>query len=412
MILTETINTAVDLASRGDYRAAIEMLGDRWPGVGVEPERHGDRDTEFAQLLCVCGILTVELGSMSAAPLQAPAKDLLSKAARLCDNDTDALRARYWLAVAYLRCGENHEALAVVDALLAEQSAESDVTFLAAAVKGLACLNLGRIDESEQAFESVAGLMSAVSPITQGRYLLNRGMLYRQTDRLDDAIACYEQAITALEIAGSLRLQAAARNNIAGVLMQRGLLDEAHASAAAALELFVKLRDLSHQAKVWDQRARIYSLEQNYVEMERCAARAVEILSAGDHDGWLAEALITHADALAKLGMQRARGALSRALEICDRLTDGKQGRVALDALWKLVKECRTTSDATEREILPVEKKIYQALLAANNGRITPTAHALGYTHQVFQRRLETYFPDLLNQRRQKWRRRKSLFKK
>lgn len=408
MVLTETVDNAIDLACKGDFRQAIETLGDHWPGVGVEPRRDGSSDIEFAKLLTACGILTVELGSWTSIPCQASAKDLLSKSVRLSENEACDV-ARYWLAIAYLRCGENNEALAITDSILGEKNAGAEIVFLAGAVRGLTLLNLGKVAESVEAFDSVMVFFSAVPPMSRGRFLLNRGMLDRSMGRLDEALACYEQAITVFRLAGSVRYQAAALNNIAVVYTKQGRLTEAHAVAKKALAVFEELGDLAHQAKVWDQIAQIYGLQENFEEMEQCASRAVEILSTGDHEGWLAEALITLGTALAHLGMERAKGTLARALAICNRLTDTKQGKFAIAAMWRMVQTGKNVRKAVDRELLPVEETVYREVLAANKGRITAAAEALDMHHQVLGKRIETRFPDLLPPKRK---RHKSIIKK
>lgn len=408
MVLIETVGSAIDLASKGDYREAIEALGDHWPGVGVEPACEGTTDLEYAKLLLVCGILTVELGSWTSTRCQASAKDLLSKSVRLFGNEACDV-ARYWLAIAYLRCGENNEALAITDSILGQKNASAEIVFLAGAVKGLTLLNLGKVPESAQAFDSVEIFLSAVPPMSRGRFLLNRGMLCRASGRLDDALACYEQAISMFRLAGSVRHQAAAHNNIAVVYTEQRRLVEAHAVARKALAVFEELGDLAHQAKVWDQIAQIYGLQENFAQMEQCASRAVEILSASDHEGWLAESLITLGTALAHLGMERTKGTLTRALAICNRLTDTKQAKLAVDAMWRIVKTGKDVRKALDRELLPIEETVYREVLAANRGRITATAETLDLNHQVLAKRLETRFPDLLPPKR---RRHKSLFKK
>lgn len=404
-MISTALELAINLAHRGDFGEAIESLADRWPGVGVEPEPDGAGDVELAGLLLACGILTVEMGSWTSTPLQASAKDLLSKSVRLFGSDGGAELARYWLAVAYLRCGEHNEALAVADSILSDQRASCEFVFLAGAVTGLALLYRGEVSKSEVVFESVAVFLPAVPPMARGRFLLNRGMLFRQTGRFDQAVACHEQAIEAFRLAGSVRYEAAAQNNIAVVYTEQGRYPEALEFASAALAVFEKIGDLAHQAKVWDQIAKIHGMREDFAEMERCASRAVEILSTSDHDGWLAEALITHGSALARLGVERAVRSLRKAISICDHLTDYRQ-------LWNIVKALETATPEISRAVLPIERLIYRTVLAAHNGRVTPAARALGITHGQLNRRLDSTFPELLTERRPKWRRRKSLFKK
>lgn len=410
MILTDSLTLAIDLASRGDFSSAIEVLKDRWPGVGVEPAREDAGDLDYARLLLVCGMLTLELAHTSTTP-EASAKDLLSRSIRLFGDDPGESEARLWLGVAYLRCGENNEALMLADALLSEQKAASDVVFAASGVKGLALLNLGDVAASEQAFESVAMLLPAVPSLTQGRFFLSRGMLHRKIGRLDAAIADHECAAAAFRNAGSARYEAAARNNVAVVYTEQGRYAEARETAEAALNVFIQIGDRACEAKAWDQLARIYERESNFVEMERCAAAAVRLLSDSDRESWLAEALITHGTALANLGLEQATRSITNALEIARRLLGDKPDEAApgaTSAAWKLVQEAKSVFGDAMRSY---EAKAYEEALARHNGRITPAARELGLSHQTLQNRLESRFPELLKKRRKKWTRNRSVFK-
>ena len=410
-LASEAVGLAIDFAGRGDFREAIETLGDRWLGVGVEPGRADESDVEFARLLLACGILTVEIGRFEMLPAQAGAKDLLSMAVRLFGDDPRRNDARFWLGVAYCRCGENSEALALVDTILREQTANSDVIFCAGRLQGLAFLNLGRLAESEQAFESVAVFLPVVPPMARGRFLLSRGMLSRQRQKFDEALACYEQAIQAFRLAGSLRHEAAAQNNIAGVYIETERYSEALEVAQGALTIFAQMGDRAHEAKVWDQLAQIHGQLENFVEMERCSGRAVEILSAGDHEGWLVEALTTHGTALANLGMQQAMESMTQAIAICGRLGNDVPDRL-IPETYKLLQSIRGGIKTLGKAVSPLERDVYRSVLAEHGGRVTPTAHALGLKHQVLQRRLQKHFPELLKECRPKRIRRKSIFKK
>lgn len=408
MISTPTIQSATDLAYKGDTSSAVRILGSLWPGPGVEPPRNDAGDLEYAELLLACGILSVEMGRFRAIPCQSGARDLLSKAARLFGDDSRESEARLWLAVAYVRSGENAEAITLCDSILSEQTAESDIVFGAGRVKGLARLNLGDWTRSERAFASVELFLNAVSPMSRGKFYLSRGMLYRQTRRFPEALAEYETADIAFREAESLRYQAAVQNNIAGVYTELGRFPEAHAAAQSALLFFELIQDLSHEAKVWDQIAQIFGREGNYAEMARCSARAVEILSAGDHEGWLAEALITQGIALSHTGMAQAQESLSRALEICERQGDPRQAELATLAMWGIVRKAQELQDSLRETALPIERAVYERVLTENKGRVSPAAHSLGFNHQAFMLRLESHFPELLTKRRPPRRRARS----
>lgn len=399
MIFTECLQTATHLANQGDLHSAIGVLGDLWPGIGVEPPRNGQDDLEHAQLLLVCGILTMELGRFRSLPVQASAKDLLSKAVRLFGAQPDRLVALYWLGWSYIFCGENHEALSLADTILAEQTGDSDVVFRTARLRALAHMNLGNFTQAEAAFGSVEVFIDAASPLFRGKFYLDRGVLFRQMGRLDEALADYQNAIEDFRVAGCTRLSASTVNNLSVVYAAQGRLTDAHKAARSSLSVFVYLGDRPHEAKVWDQIAQIYGQEENYVEMGKCAARAVEILSGCDHEGWLAEALITHGIALSRIGMAQAQESLTRALEICERQGDPKQGAAATGAMWEIVQRAKCLQEELQHVAEPLERVVYERVLAKHEGRVSPAAHSLGYNHQAFQFRLESRFPELLAKR-------------
>lgn len=410
MIVTESVRSATHLANQGDFQSAIELLGDRWQGVGVEPPREDEGDLVYAQLLLACGILTVKLGKFTARS-QAEAKDLLSKSVRLYGEDLGRYEALFWLATAYSFCGEHGEALTLVESLLADQKADVDTEFSAGILKGYSHLMLGNVSLAEVSFSGVVILINAVSPLCRGKFYLTRGMLFRQTGRLEEALSDYDLAFASFGCAESPRYQAAAKNNVAGVLIEQQKFEEARLAAESALSVFSQLNDRAHEAKVWDQLARIYEREENYREMVRCADRAVELLSAGDHEGWLAEALITQGTARARLGLAEAKAALERALEICERQGDPKQADEVTKAMWEIARRGRETRDIIRSDVSSLERSVFERVLEKHNGRVSPAAHELGLHHQQFQRELTNRYPELLQKRTARVRRHRSIMR-
>lgn len=410
MIFTESVRSATSLASQGDFQSAIEFLGNRWPGIGVEPARNGESDLDYAQLLLVCGILTVKGGKFTAQS-QAEAKDILSKSARLFGDDSGKYEALFWLATAYSFCGEHKEALSLVEAIVSDQRADINTEFSAGILKGYTEMSLGLVDLAAESFSRIEIFLPAVAPITRGKFYLTRGVFFRQTGRFEEALADYAMASEFFVQAGSLRYEAAAKNNAAGVLTEQGRFEEARGAATEALSVFARLGDQAHEAKAWDQLARIYEREENYPEMVRHADRAVEILSAGDHEGWLAEALITQGVARARLGTSEAMTALRRALEICERQGDAKQADDVTRAMWEIVRRGDEARDSLREGYSQIERAVYERLLEKHGERISPAAHEIGYTHQALQRRLKYRFPELLTKRLPPRRRHKTVIK-
>lgn len=410
MIFTDSVRSATSLANQGDFQSAIELLGDRWRGIGVEPVQNGESDLDYAELLLACGILTVRMGKF-AARSQAEAKDLLGKSLRLFGEDSGRYAALFWLATAYSFCGEHKEALTLVDSILADQKADLDVEFSAGILKGYTHMSLGNDVLAEETFSRVEGFLEAVSPLCCGKFHLTRGMFYRKTQRFEEALADYDLASASFVLAESPRYLAAAQNNAAGVFSDLGRLEEARGAAESAVSVFAELRDRAHEAMAWDQLARIYEREGNFTEMVRCADHAVEILSAGDHEGWLAEALVTQGTARARLGMTEAMTALTRALEICERQGDPKQAEEVTRVMWDIVQRGKETRETLRETVSAFERSVYERVLEKHDGRVSPAARYLGLHHNVLLKRLKTRFSDLLAKRIPPVRRHKTLMK-
>lgn len=406
MIGTHRLNLATEQISRGEFQPAIDTLGELWPGLGVEPLCI---DGDYPQLLLICGILTQELGEMRLARSQSSAKDMLSKAARLFGSDPREQEARFWLGIAYLRCGEHREALAIANDLLEGKTGNAELVFCAGRLQALARLNLGETGAAETALYAIEVFLPVVSALARGRFYLNRGMVHRQSGRYELALNDYAEATVAFRDAGSLRYEAAAENNRAGVLMEQGRLEQAEEAARSAVLLFRELGDRAHEAKALDQLAQVFGRAERFEEMEIYSNEAVAILSSGDHDGWLAEALTTHGIACGRLGLARAQEHLQHALEICDRQGDPKQADVITRAMWQAAVAGKNAVDLLSISVAPLERAACERVLEKHSGRIRPAAQDLGLTHQSFQRKLENHFPDLLAQRRPKRRRHKSL---
>ncbi len=411
MIISNSLQTAAEKVFRGEFHLAVEELGPRWPGIGIEPDRNGSGDVEHARLLLICGVLTQELGEMRLVPALESAKDFLSKAVRLFGADPGEQQARFWLGLAYLRAGEYREALTLAEGLLEQQTADAETVFCAGRLKGLALLSLGDLSGADVALSSVEVFLPAVPAMSRGRFYLNRGMLLRQTQRYNAALADYDAAGLAFREAGSVRYQAAAENNRAGVYIEQGRLIDARHAAQRAISLFRELGDRAHEAKAWDQLAQVFACDKCFDLMEAAAREAITLLSDGDHDGWLAEALTTHGIACAHLGIARSQEQLSRALAICDRQGDPKQAGLTVKAMWQAVLEGKRLLTELHEAVSPLERMVYERLLEKHGGHVLPASHELGMTHQAFQRRLENHFPELLTKRRPPRKRNKSVIR-
>jgi tetratricopeptide (TPR) repeat protein len=114
------------------------------------------------------------------------------------------------------------------------------------------------------------------------------------------------------------------------LFLTTGKLVEAHQHLNRARALFVRLREKGIVAQVDDTRARVFLAEGQNQKAEMIVRTSVRTLERGDERSLLAEALTTHATALARLGRyQPAFAALKRAMDVAQRAGDPDSGGVA-----------------------------------------------------------------------------------
>lgn len=392
----------IELMRAGKYSAAVQALGDLWPGVGQKPIRRDLADRDYALLLLACGMLSIRLGRTEQAKIFGVAKDMLSESARLLAGEPEECAARLSLGSAYSDCGEYPEALAIADSVL-EMEADSEVVFGAHVLKAAALKHQGELAEAWRMLEAARPLVNAVVPIARGNFFVERGTLQRKLGNPDQAIIEYDKAEHCFLDAGSMWHEAIVLNNIAGIYTDQGNFSQAHNAASRAVALFRATKDKAFEAKALDQTAKIHLAQENPCEAEPLARRAVALLEFGDNASWLAEALITHGKALIMLGTEQARIQIERAAEICNVIGDGQQSSEAEQALSSIFQKARSLKD----RLRSIEPPIIRYVLRCHGNRIPPAAQSLGITRQALEDRIKK-ISDITPT---KSRRRKALFR-
>jgi len=150
-------------------------------------------------------------------------------------------------------------------------------------------------------------------------------------DYRDRAFLEYTAAGFHFEQARHTRYQAAVENNLGFLFFNAAQFKEAHEHLEHARRLFARLRDNVHTAQVDETRARALLAEQRFSEAEKIARQAVNALMKGDEYALLAEALTTHAVALARNARRLpAQAALERAVEIAVQSGNSEGASLAL----------------------------------------------------------------------------------
>lgn len=404
--LDERSRRAGDLCCKGDFAGAIAALGDWWPGLGVHPQRNGLDDQAYAALLMVCGVISIEVGAISLRPAQNAAKNMLSQSARLFGVHPHAQAARLWLGRAYLRCGENHEAVALAHALL-EENTNVDVVCGATQTKAVAEMQLGDAAKSLSTLDEIDSLVKATPVLVQGKYYLNCGIALRHLGQLDRALDAYVLASDLFLEADCPRYEAAVSNNVASIHMDRAEYAKAHVAADRAASIYQRLKDRAHEAKAWDQIAQNYILQGRFDNAVRAASKAVHLLENSDHEGWLAEALTTQGVALARAGVGDAIRSLTSAAEIGERTGNKFQTDLAYAEMWRIIKEGKALVDL----LRPIERILISRALEEHGGSLTLAADSLGLRHQSLDWKIKNYFPELMSKRKTPVKRRKSIIR-
>lgn len=121
--------------------------------------------------------------------------------------------------------------------------------------------------ESLAYFRSVGDRGGAASALS------NLSVMYRQLDRLDEAIAAGEEAS---ELAQSLLLRAAALSNLAFALADAGRLEEAEMKSAEGSQLVMELGDYNYISENWRVHANLLSRQGRLAEARDLLHRVLD----------------------------------------------------------------------------------------------------------------------------------------
>jgi tetratricopeptide (TPR) repeat protein len=359
-----------DLAKRleeaGNYEDAREVLGDLWQQIGERPQTEGLDDRAAAELLLRVGVLLGWIGSTRQVEgAQERAKNLITESIRQFEALQDKVKtaeALTDLAYCYWREGALDEArvtLVTARSHLTEQDAyQMAVTLLRLAiVEGSASRHNDALHILQ---EAEAYVEASGSDALRGKFrgvlanvLRDLGAAERREDYTDRALLEFAAASHYFERARHGRYRAYVENNLGFLFSQIGNYSEAHEHLNRARRLFVDLKDHVHIAQVDETRARTLLAEGQNAEAERVARKSVEVLEKSDHKHLLAEALTTHATALARLGRQnQARLTFQRAVVIAEPAGDRESaGHALLAAIEELgeIFPVRDLSDMYQR---------------------------------------------------------------
>jgi tetratricopeptide (TPR) repeat protein len=436
-----------------------------WKRVGDRPETTGLEPSVAAEVLLCVGVLTRWIGSKNQIKeSETASRDLISESITFYESVGDTRKvaeARSELAYCYWRAGELDEARIMFGEALQKLATEGNTR--ANALLGLSVVEwaASRYNESLRILTDNAPLFKKIANhTTKGFYHNTLAMVLRKLARSENrldyfrrAVSEYHQADDQFRLAQNISFRADVKNNVGNLLRELRRFKEAHKYLEEARRLAVGIRDSVLVAQFDDSRATLLIAQKRPAEAEPIARNSVRVLERSGYQCLLADSLITHGIALARLGKrEQAQFTFQRAMEI------GRQGgalnKAGLAALtlieeinqlppevlsaayeqagewlaacqsqdvWlrfteagrKLARQLRAERSGDEatsellanrscympEEVLKFEGRLISQALAKVDGRITHAAKLLGIGRQRLAYILETRHKELFQER-------------
>jgi len=411
---------AKDFEDKGEYEEAREVLSGLWPRMDQRPTLTGLEQSTTAEVLLRAGVLTGWIGGRNQiADAHEASKNLISESLSIFESLSyrkKVAEAQTELALCYWRTGEVNEARDLLNEALSRLSADSELR--ARAVLRLAIIEK-RADNHNKALRVLtksAALFEKINNETlKGCYhqtladvLENLWAAEGPSSYLDRSLVEYAAASYHFEQAEHRGYLANVENNLGFLLYKVNHCQEAHEHLDHARRIFTSLKDRNAAAQVDETRARVFLKEKRNAEAEKVARASVRILENSDRQSLLAEALTTHATALARLGQYGiALASFRRALALSEQIgTFNRAADVALTMFREIgdrlavVEAAKPVSGRTlSEQVHALEHDVIKHALDAFQGSITYAARSLGMTYQNLNHALNTRHKDLIKVR-------------
>ena len=341
---------ALEQKDRGHYEGARDAMGSLWRGMGMRPNTDGLFPSIEAEVLLCVGILTRWIGSRERlSELQDFARDLIGESIRFFESVHDVKKiaaARAELAYCYWWQGSLDEARILLKEALSKLTTEGNTR--ANALLGLSVVEWSdsRFDESLNLLTANATLFKKISNhAIRGTYHNQLAMVLRERATASDqnqilkrALREYEEADHQFKLARNIIFRADVKNNVGNVLRQLSQYKEAHKYLVEARRLAVTARDKVRTAQFDDTRAQVFIAQKKFKEAEAVAKGAVRVLEKSGHQCLLADALVTHGIALARMKqVERAQFTFQKAISVAHQVGAlNKAGLAALTMIEEL----------------------------------------------------------------------------
>ncbi len=412
---------AKELEYKGEYEEARKVLRGLWSDIGERPNLEGLDQISAAEVLMRAGVLTGILGSKNQiAGAHETAKDLITESLAIFEAIPYPKKideARTELALCYWRTGEYNEARDLLKETLERLTTDSELK--AKAVLRLAIVEheTGRVIPALRLLRKQASLFEKIRNhtvkggyhVVLGNVLENLWESEKQIEYMDRALVEYAAASYHFEEAQHKCYRANVEINLGFLYYKINRCKEAHEHLDKARRVHASLKDRVAVAEVDETRACVFLKENRYAEAERVAFASVRALEKGQRQSQLAEALITHGRALARLGRYgESFSSFRRAIALAE--DTGNLSRAADGALaaFQEIGDHLATSEGHgpasgrtfSEAIQLLEHDFINRALDIAQGSITHAARSLGIPHQTLNYMLHTRHADLLEKRK------------
>jgi tetratricopeptide (TPR) repeat protein len=406
-----------DFENKGEYEEAQKVLSGYWQHIDEHPEVGKLEPRVAAEVLLRAGVLTGFIGSKhQLAEGQERAKDLIFESLSIfqsLNQEEKITEAQTELALCYWRTGENNEARDLLQEALSRLTVDNDV-------KGKAVVRLAIVEtvasECEKAltiltehaslFQNLDNhTLKGAYHVTLGNVLKNLWQTETRTEYLDRALVEYAAASYHFEIAEHRNYLANVQNNLGILYFAINRFEEAHQHLDHARRLLDSLEDVTGVAQVDESRACVFLKQGQVIEAERIVRSAVHTQEQSGRHALLAEALITHGRALARLeNYNEALPAFRRAIQLSEHTGDRNRAAEAAFAVFQEMGqhlaiwegEKFISGRTLNEEVSSFEHDTLKLALEDAQGSVTRAARSLGMSHQALTYILESRHNDLL----------------
>ncbi len=348
---------ALERKEKGDYEGAQEVMRPLWRGIGHRPLTKGLHPSVSAELLLCVGILYGWIGGKNEIKeAQETAKNLISESINFYESLSDIKKiaaARAEIAYCYWREGALDEARILLTEALQKLTAEGNTRARALLRLAIVEWSATRYSESLKILIDNASLFERISSdAIKGAYHGQIAIVLRHKAKSEESAAYLQKALREFEkadhhfkLARHTVFRADVKNNVGLILCNLSKYKEAQKYLTEARRLSVLARDRVRTAQFDESRAQVFVAEKKYKEAEAVARSAVQVLEKSGQQCLLADALTTHAIALARLRrFDQAQFTFQRAIEVAHQV--GALNKAGIAALT-LIEELEDLSSET-----------------------------------------------------------------